>query len=196
MRFLFQNFRIRKKTQKRSHGWYRLDKHQWKITLSKNRRAKNQTSRIIQSIWSQWKWIFVFSRGIFFFHEYFSSLSTYFIFTKILQVDKGMRDVLQSDELFDCKQVKNFINCTTDIFFVKLNWKNKIPPYLIFEKWFHFFFRLSIVHFILPKTNLKATANMEMICWNLENSDSSFKLWDNFLNIIKHLQGKYTLHMA
>ena len=28
-----------------------------------------------------------------------------------------MRDVLQSDELFDCKQVKNFINCTIDIFF-------------------------------------------------------------------------------
>ena len=58
-----------------------------------------------------------------FFHEFFSSLSTYFIFTKILQVDKGMRDVLQSDELFDCKQVKIIINCTIDIFFREIKLK-------------------------------------------------------------------------
>ena len=58
----------------------------------------------------------------FFSRNFFPSLSTYFIFTKILQVDKGMRDVLQSDELFDCKQVKIIINCTIDrFFFVKSN---------------------------------------------------------------------------
>ena len=61
---------------------------------------------------------------VFFFTNFFPLYQlTYFIFTKILQVDKGMRDVLQSDELFDCKQVKNFINCTTDIFFREIKLK-------------------------------------------------------------------------
>ena len=33
--------------------------------------------------------------------------SFFWILKLCLQVDKGMRDVLQSDELFDCKQVRN-----------------------------------------------------------------------------------------
>lgn len=86
-----------------NHVWNQLGWDQREIAFRKNRRGQGQEEGALQAVWPQWKWLPFLGWGKPDFACQMKWFATWNWGVIFIQVEKGIRDVLQSDELFDCK---------------------------------------------------------------------------------------------